>query len=317
MSAAFHRLKEAQPHRGRAIAILRAHPEVRALFGRNPWTVLILLGIVAAQLAIAFMMGRTGLDRWWLLLLLAYGFGAFASHSLYVIVHEATHNLIFKSRMFNKLCILGCDVTNVIPGGMGFAAYHILHHSHLGEIERDADLPSEWEARLIGNRWYTKLVWLLFFPIFQALRLTRLGSRGLYNRWFFANLVVTLLADALVVLFLGWNALLYLLLSTLFGLGLHPLGARWIQEHYTIDPGQETASYYGALNWLALNVGLHNEHHDFPAIPWNRLPRLKTMAPEFYETLAPCPSWPGLLLQFIFDSRYSSQSRVVRETLLP
>jgi sphingolipid delta-4 desaturase len=97
-----------------------------------------------------------------------------------------------------------------------------------------------------------------------------------------------------------------------FSVGLHPLGARWIQEHYTQDPVQETFSYYGPLNLLALNVGYHNEHHDFPSIPWNRLPQLRAMAPEFYDSLKSHTSWSRLLWEFVFNPRYSLHSRVLR-----
>ena len=48
------------------------------------------------------------------------------------------------------------------------------------------------------------------------------------------------------------------------------MGARWIQEHYLTHGEQETYSYYGPLNTVAFNVGFHNEHHDFPSVPWNR-----------------------------------------------
>jgi len=91
-----------------------------------------------------------------------------------------------------------------------------------------------------------------------------------------------------------------------------PCGARWIQEHYTYDFDQETFSYYGPINRVALNMGYHNEHHDLPSIPWNNLPKLRAMAPEFYDYLKYHTSWTRLLFQFIFDERYSLYSRIER-----
>ena len=95
-------------------------------------------------------------------------------------------------------------------------------------------------------------------------------------------------------------------------MGLHPLGARWIQEHYTLDTGQETRSYYGPINILSLNVGYHNEHHDLPSVPWNRLPKLTDAAPEFYRDLRCVRSLSGLLVEFLTDRRYSLASDKVR-----
>jgi sphingolipid delta-4 desaturase len=118
--------------------------------------------------------------------------------------------------------------------------------------------------------------------------------------------------DAAVVYFAGWPGFLYLAFSFFFSIGLHPVGARWIQEHYTNDPEQETYSYYGPINRVCLNMGYHNEHHDLPSIPWNNLPKLRAMAPEFYENLKFHPSWTRLLFQFIFDQRYSLFSRIER-----
>jgi sphingolipid delta-4 desaturase len=59
-------------------------------------------------------------------------------------------------------------------------------------------------------------------------------------------------------------------------------------------------------------MGYHNEHHDFPTIPWNNLPRLRALAPEYYDTLKYHPSWSGLLFQFIFDPEYTLFCRVER-----
>ena len=98
----------------------------------------------------------------------------------------------------------------------------------------------------------------------------------------------------------------------MFSVGLHPVGARWIQEHYTLNPDQETFSYYGPINRVALNVGYHNEHHDFPSIAWNNLPKLRALAPEFYDSLRSHSSWTRLMIQFVFDERYTLFSRVER-----
>ena len=93
--------------------------------------------------------------------------------------------------------------------------------------------------------------------------------------------------------------------STLFSIGLHPLGARWIQEHYQVAPPQETYSYYGPLNAITFNVGYHNEHHDFTTIPGSRLPELKKMAPEFYDNLHSYTSWTKVILDFLFNKNVS------------
>ena len=118
----------------------------------------------------------------------------------------------------------------------------------------------------------------------------------------------------------GWGALRYVFLSTFFALGLHPLGGRWLQEHYDVmGIPQETYSYYGPLNWVMLNMGFHNEHHDFPMVAWCRLPQLWRLAPDFYQPLYAHQSYTRLLLHFICNKNRSAFSRWVRsdaQTLL-
>ena len=77
--------------------------------------------------------------------------------------------------------------------------------------------------------------------------------------------------NAAIFFLISPAALGYLFASFFFSVGAHPLGARWIQEHYVLFPGQETNDYYGPLNRFQMNIGYHNEHHDFPSVPWNRL----------------------------------------------
>jgi len=78
-------------------------------------------------------------------------------------------------------------------------------------------------------------------------------------------------------------------------------------------PLPETFSYYGPLNALTYNVGLHNEHHDFPAVPWTRLPRLHAMAREFYVDLPRTESWVWVIWQFVWDEEVGLWCRVKRK----
>jgi sphingolipid delta-4 desaturase len=94
------------------------------------------------------------------------------------------------------------------------------------------------------------------------------------DAYIIVNWIICLSFDAAIVYFLGVNALLYMLLSTFFAGSIHPTAGHFIAEHYVFEGNVETYSYYGPLNMLAYNVGYHNEHHDFPNIPWSRLPEV-------------------------------------------
>jgi len=120
MQAAFYQSESDQPHPGRARTIIKAHPEVRQLMVRNPWTALIALSVVVVQTSLAFCFGKLGFGYWWLSLVIAYCVGAFANHANYVIIHDATHNLIFRNKSWNKLVGILADLPNLNPGAMGF-----------------------------------------------------------------------------------------------------------------------------------------------------------------------------------------------------
>lgn len=309
----FHRAEFDQPHPLRTREILKAHPEIRKLNGRNPWTAAITLFILSLQISIAFLLGRVaGPHYWWLAPIVGWCVGAFCNHCMYVIIHEASHNMVFTSKLANRVVGIVADLPNLGPTSMGFTVYHLKHHAHQGDHDQDADMANDWEARLIGNSFFGKALWMLLFPFFQLTRPSRLTAVNMWSKWPWINLISAILFDVFIYYTCGWVGLLYLACSFFFSIGLHPLGGRWIQEHYTTDGKQETFSYYGPLNLIAMNVGYHNEHHDFPAVPWNNLPKVRAMAPEFYDNLHYHTSWFKLWLTFLFDKRYSLYSRVER-----
>ncbi len=282
---------------------------MRGYIGRTPATFWIIVAVVAAQIAMAWLLRSS---PWWAIVATAAIVGAVANHALWVLIHECTHNLIFRRAWANTLSGILANLPHGLPTSVLFQRYHMRHHTHLGMYDHDADLANVWEARLVGTSPWRKTIWLMLFAIVQTTRPPRLRVIRPINQWVILNFVAQSLFDVAIWVTLGPKALAYMVISLLFSVGLHPLGARWIQEHYSLYPGQETNSYYGPLNALALNIGYHNEHHDFPTVPWNRLPAVRRAAPEAYDTLQSVPSWPRLLWRFIVDRRISLFTRNVR-----
>jgi len=307
------RVEYPEPHRGRRQKILEAHPEVTKLFGYRRRTFLIVLGVVAVQMGIAVLLIH---QPWWVVLIAAYTIGAIMNHMLYVLVHDATHNLIFKTTNANKWAAIVACLPQFFPGTIAFRRFHLLHHRFQGEMDNDADLAGPVEARIVGRSSIMKSLWMLFFFLVEGVvRPFRLKHIKWIDRWSIINLFAQIAFVGGMFLLSGFAGITYLALATIFGIGLHPLGARWIQEHYLFKEGQETYSYYGPANIINLNVGYHNEHHDFMNIPWMNLPKLKKLAPEFYDNLHCHTSYTRLLFRFLFDPEVNLYSRAVRPSL--
>jgi sphingolipid delta-4 desaturase len=309
-NADFQYSKDPEPHVQRTKNILKKYPEIRKLMGRNPSTIYYIFAVVGIQILVAWTVSDF---PWWGVIIAAYLIGAFANHALFVLIHETTHNLIFKNKTANLWAGILCDLPNAFPGSIQFRKYHLKHHAFQGNYDADADLPALWEAKMVKNSTILKAIWLLFYPIILALRPQRLIKIKFNTKWVYINVITVLVFDIILFFLWGPYALLYLFLSLFFSVGLHPVGGRWIQEHYLVAPPQETYSYYGPLNKISFNVGFHNEHHDFSFVPWNNLPKIRAMAPEFYNDLHYHTSWSKLLWQFLTDHNLSLYSRVVRD----
>ena len=307
----FFYTEEKDIHFVRPLEIIREHPEIRSYMGRNRNTFWVTFMLVTLQLGIMFLVHN---QAWWVVLVAAYFAGAFLVHALFVMVHECSHNLIFQKKTNNTLLGIFANMAMFFPSSVSFQRYHLKHHAHQGVHEYDGDLPSVWEAKLINSSTIGKALWLLFYPIIQTLRIPRLREIKPFDEWVALNLVAVIGVDVAAVVFLGIKALIYLLASMFFSVGLHPLGARWVQEHYmTSDDVQETHSYYGPLNTIAFNVGHHNEHHDFPSVPWNNLPKVRAAGAKWYNGIPYHTSWTKLWLKFLFDRNVSIYHRMLRK----
>lgn len=304
-----------EPHRSRCLDILRRHPEVRQLFGRNPWTAAYIAAVVILQLALAYLLRGS---PWWLIVAAAWTIGAVVSHTAFCLYHECAHHLLFRRKSWNHVLGILANLPLVLPSYASFCVYHLKHHQYQGDYTLDADMAARWEARLIGHSAAGKALWQLLFPFFQSLRTRRFSKTHrirFWNGWVITNVAVQLAFLAALLWTWGPRAFAYLAASFFFSVGLHPLGARWIQEHFVVRGDQETYSYYGPMNRIAINIGYHNEHHDFPFVPWNRLPAIKAIAPEVYDGLYSHSSWWRLWRQFLTDPRLSLFTRVARDAV--
>ncbi|PHH88168.1 hypothetical protein CDD83_7886 [Cordyceps sp. RAO-2017] len=311
-----------EPHRTRRLAIIKAHPEVTKLCGPEPLTKWVVAGVVALQVVLAWSVSETAFWSWrfWAV---AYVLGATANQNLFLAIHEISHNLAFRSPLANRLLAVFANLPIGIPYSASFRPYHLTHHKSLGVDGLDTDLPTALEAlaldSILGKAFFC--TFQIFFYALRPMAVYRVPFTWLH--W--VNIAAQAGFDAALVRLASPAALLYLLLSSFLAGSLHPLAGHFIAEHYVYEPVPgphrdpanglpvpETFSYYGPLNWLAYNVGLHNEHHDFPAVPWTRLPRLHAVAREFYRDLPRCDSWSLAIWRFIWDDRVGITCRVKR-----
>jgi sphingolipid delta-4 desaturase len=319
-----------EPHRTRRLAILKAHPEITKLCGPEPLTKYVVCGVVALQAVTAYLLRND--EFWsWRVWIAAYIIGATANQNLFLAIHEISHNLAFRSALGNRLLAIVANLPIGIPYSASFRPYHLTHHKSLGVDGLDTDLPTAAEAlvldSLLGKAFFC--TFQIFFYAVRPMAVYRIPMTWVH----LLNVIVQGVFDyALVTVSGSWTPLLYLLASSFLAGSLHPLAGHFIAEHYVYDkvdpvarapgvgpnsptgvPLPETYSYYGPLNILAYNVGYHNEHHDFPAIPWTRLHKLYEIANEFYAPLPQHQSWIYVIWRFILDDQVGIKCRVKRK----
>jgi len=321
-------------HRDRAKSMLRAHPEIKELFGRSPSTAVLCLGVAGLQLAIATAVSH---GPWWLMIAAAWVFGAWLNVLLFQLAHECNHGLVFKRSSWNRWLFTATSLPMFLSGHHTWWVEHLVHHYDLGAKK---DFISRRRTFFLMTRYTTPLVfpYSLIMLVMQLLRSclglvmfagcllrgqTKPGKRTLMvladehllsgyrrerlERWAVAYPLLSILMVAALALYGGWKPVAYLLLSQAFMTGfLHPFMfgiVLAISHFHGTRHYQPSASHYGWLNYLMLNIGYHVEHHDLAAIPWHRVPRLRKLAPEYYDNLETIPSYTALAMKFIFARR--------------
>ncbi|XP_011502519.1 PREDICTED: sphingolipid delta(4)-desaturase DES1 [Ceratosolen solmsi marchali] len=299
-----------EPHATRRKLILKKYPQIKKLFGYDPKFKWIVTAMVLIQFASMFIVKDLSYP---LLLLMAYCIGGVINHSLMLAIHEIAHNLAFgHSRpMSNRFFGFFANLPIGIPISISFKKYHLEHHRYQGDEKLDTDLPTLLEAKLFCTT-FGKFCWILLQPFFYSFR-PLITYPKFPSMLEYINLVIQLFFDAIVWYFLGGKVLVYFIIGAVMAMGCHPVAGHFISEHYMYKKGYETYSYYGPLNFITFNVGYHNEHHDFPAIPGSKLPEVRKIAAEFYNKLPHHNSWISVLYDFVMDPEIGPYARMKRK----
>ncbi|CAG8666182.1 2817_t:CDS:2 [Dentiscutata erythropus] len=283
-----------EPHLKRRTTILSQYPEIERLYGYDFSTAVIAIISTMVQVIATYVFSHLLVDWNWAIVLFSFVIGGSMTQIYSAVIHETAHCLAASTEMQNRILGLIANIAIPIPIAMSFRRYHLEHHAFLGVNGIDLDLPLKWEREVIGGSTALKLLLVSFYPVIHFIR------------------IIAMLKSPQ-----PWD--------------IHPAAARFIQEHYTFDDGQETYSYYGNLNKIFMNIGYHNEHHDFPQttkcrddvisnisfltlsqIPWTRLPEVRNIATEYYDNLAYHTSWFMVHWNFISQKQFGSQCRVTR-----
>jgi sphingolipid 4-desaturase/C4-monooxygenase len=320
-------------HKRRRQAMLRVHPEIRELFGPTAATHLMAVGAVAAHVVVAVASARA--SAMWAVLA-AYVAGAWLCGAQGSAAHEYGHRLVRGPRWLAWLMVRLCTTTTASFVSTFFYHRHWGHHHSQGSQKKNEShefvdhegwnefvfltLPASGRPGLwCAVRRFVRSQWQIASSTFRATVVTIVGSIllvlwSLLRREPIRPVVrdaaidsaLKLGCQALLFSVAGWPALLYVACSAFFVRGFlaHPYLAWWLAQHHLgafFSPHEyvATGSVHGPVfNLLTTNGGKHCEHHDFPQVPWHRLPAIAKIAPEYYRHVPPERTWWNLVWNY-------------------
>jgi sphingolipid delta-4 desaturase len=295
-----------EPHAVRRRLILEKYPEITKLYGSDIRSAYFCSVTILIQFVMMYIVRDWSLLS---LVIITYTVSGTLNHSLFLAMHEVTHDLFFNSRLANRIFSHIVNLPMGVPASAYFKVYHNSHHTDLGEIGQDTDIPSSFEGFIFRGK-FGRAVWLCLQSLAYIIRPILIKPLPVTG-YIVMGSAIQYSFDIWILYYFGWKSLFYLLVGSILGGALHPISGHFIAEHFEFVPGQATYSYYGPLNWITYNVGYHVEHHDFPKIPCTRLPLLKKIAPEWYD-LPSYDSWVRVLVAFIMNDNMSLYARSTR-----
>lgn len=204
---------------------------------------------------------------------------------LFAPLHETVHYTAFRSRWLNRAVAIACGWILVLPPRF-FRAFHLEHHRHTQDPERDPELVGaplrtwrQYVWRVSGAQYWVRQFQVIaryaagrvtepYVPQSERKRAVR------EVRMFLAGYVaVAALSVASGTAWLLWFWILPLLLG-------QPMLRLYLLAEHTGCPtspdmleNSRTVHTNALVRFLAWNMPYHAEHHAYASIPFHALPR--------------------------------------------
>jgi fatty acid desaturase len=252
----------------------------------------IMLGQLIAISACVYAASRV--ETGWALALLALVFGA-VMNSVYSIIHEAEHAMLFANRRWNDFA--GSFMALFFP-----APFHLIRQGHLGHHLRNRSDDEAFDFYFEGDHkvwkilsWYgilTGFYWVVvilsnvvflilpfredkkYWHIDQASTAFMESLNSGYRRIIRLECAAAIALHVTLVWALHIPILHYVVMYA--GFGLMWSAMQYVHHYGTerhVTRGARNLWIWGPLDLLWLNHNWHLTHHQHPSVPWIYLPR--------------------------------------------
>jgi fatty acid desaturase len=253
------------------------------------------LVILCAQLAAVggCMYAAAEVPRGWGLAGLALGFGI-VMNSVYSIIHEAEHAMLFSHRRWNDFA--GAAMALFFP-----APFHLIRQGHLGHHLRNRSDDEAFDFYFEGDHkvwkflvWYgilTGLYWVVvvlsnivflvlpfrsdkkYWHVDQASTAFMESLNPSYRRLIWIECVAAIALHGTLVWALRIPVANYLIMYAGFGFTWSAM--QYVHHYGTerhVTRGARNLWIWGPLDLFWLNHNWHLAHHEHPSVPWIYLP---------------------------------------------
>jgi len=255
---------------------------------------LVIIGLQLVAVGTCFF-GAAHVTNWWFLGLLAVAFGA-VMNSIYSIIHEAEHAMLFNNRFLNDLA--GSLMALLFP-----APFHLIRQGHLGHhlrnrsddeafdfyFEEDHKLWKilVWYGILTGLYWVVVVLSNIVFLLFPFTLDKKYWQVDQASRAFMQSLnanyrcIIRLECAAAIALHLGVFWMFHIPIKNYLimyaGFGFMWSAMQYVHHHGTerhVTRGARNLWIWRPLDGLWLNHNWHLTHHQHPTVPWVYLPQI-------------------------------------------